>query len=96
MKKVLIVTLWGALLSTTLAAASPQQVTAPDTKLVNINTATADQLQALAGIGPSIAKRIVEYRQQHGGFEQVEDLLLVRGIGEKKFLQLKAQVTVGD
>jgi competence protein ComEA len=69
--------------------ASPAGATA-----VNINTATASQLEGLPGIGKATADRIVEYRQKNGGFKKVEDLMNVRGIGEKSFLKLKPLVTV--
>ena len=62
---------------------------------VNINTASATDLQALPGIGAKTAERIVEYRQKNGPFKKVEDLMNVRGIGEKNFLKLKPQLTVG-
>ncbi len=61
---------------------------------VNINTATVDQLNALPGIGPKMAQRIVDYRQKNGGFKKVEDLMNIQGIGEKNFLKLKPLVTV--
>ena len=61
---------------------------------VNLNTATTAQLEALPGIGPSTAKRIVDYRQQNGGFKRLEELMNVRGIGETNFLKLKALVTL--
>ncbi len=61
---------------------------------VNLNTATAAELQGLPNIGPATAARIVEYRQKNGGFKKVEDLMNVRGIGEKSFLKLKPLVTV--
>ena len=72
------------------APKAPDTVTAP----VNLNTATAAQLESLPGIGPDMAQRIVEYRQQNGGFKKVEDLMNVRGIGEASFLKLKALITV--
>lgn len=60
---------------------------------VNINTASAEQLQMLPRVGPAIAERIVEYREAQG-FEAPEDLLLVKGIGEKTFELLEDYVTV--
>ena len=63
--------------------------------MVNLNSATVPQLEALPGIGRSTAERIVEYRQKSGGFKKVEDLMNVQGIGEKSFLKLKPLVTVG-
>lgn len=50
---------------------------------INLNTADAERLQTLPGIGPARAEAIVAYRQQHGNFSSVEDLLEVKGIGEK-------------
>jgi competence protein ComEA len=64
------------------------------TAVVNINTATAADLEALPGIGAKTAARIVEYRQKNGPFKKVEDLMNVQGIGEKNFLKLKPQITV--
>ncbi len=62
---------------------------------VNINTATAAELEALPGIGPATAKRILEYREKSGPFKKLEDLMNVRGIGEKAFLRLRPLVTIG-
>jgi len=75
-------------------AASPAANNAASA-LVNINTATPDQLGALPGIGPKMASRIVEFRQKNGGFKKIEDLMQIQGIGEKNFLKLKPLVTVG-
>jgi competence protein ComEA len=66
----------------------------PVTSPININTATASELDALPGIGAKTAARIVEYRQKNGPFKKVEELMNVRGVGEKNFLKLKSQITV--
>ncbi len=63
--------------------------------IVNINTASAKELDALPGIGAKTAALIVEYRQKNGPFKKVEELMNVRGVGEKSFLKLKPQLTVG-
>ena len=62
--------------------------------LVNINTATAEQLQNLPNIGEVRAKAIIDYREEHGGFKAIEELQEVSGIGEKTFEHLSAYVTV--
>jgi competence protein ComEA len=62
--------------------------------LLNLNTATQEQLEALDGVGPSTARKILDHRQQKGGFTRVEDLGEIGGIGEKKLASLRAQVTV--
>jgi competence ComEA-like helix-hairpin-helix protein len=64
--------------------------------LLNINTATASQLEALPGIGPTTAQQIVNYRSQHGPFPQIESLLQVPGIGPITFERIKFFITVGD
>ena len=86
--------------ASTVAAA---QSKAPSTKaapapesVVNLNTATATQIATLPGIGETAAQRIIEYREKNGGFKKVEELMNVKGIGEKSFLKLKPLVTVGD
>ena len=61
---------------------------------ININRATAAELDSLDGIGPVIAKRIIEYRKINGSFTSIEDLQKVSGIGGAKFAQIKAKVRV--
>jgi comEA protein len=63
--------------------------------VVNLNTASAADLENLPGVGAKMAERIVEYRQKNGPFKKIEDLMNVKGIGEKNFLKLKARLTVG-
>jgi competence protein ComEA len=61
---------------------------------VNLNTATAAELETLPGIGASTAARILEYRQKNGPFKKIEELMNVQGVGEKSFLKLRQQITV--
>ena len=64
--------------------------------VVNLNTATATQIATLPGVGEKAAQRIIEYREKNGGFKKIEELMNVKGIGEKSFLKLKPLITVGD
>jgi len=64
------------------------------TGTVNINSATENELIALPGIGPSKAHAIAEYRQQHGGFQSVDDLRQVKGIGAATLDKLRAHVVL--
>ena len=63
-------------------------------KKVNINIANQSELETLPGIGESIASRIIEYREQNGKFQKIEDLQNVKGIGDSKFAKIKDLVTV--
>jgi len=62
---------------------------------ININTAQSEELQKLPRVGPAVAQRILDYRKENGNFKRIEDLMKVRGIGEKVFGQLKDLITVG-
>jgi len=62
--------------------------------LVNINTATQAELEALPGIGPAYAQRIIAYREAHGPFQRLEDLLEVSGIGPARYAQLEGLITI--
>ncbi len=61
---------------------------------VNINTANLNELDSLPGIGPSLAKRIIEYREENGNFKSIEELQNVKGIGDAKYSDIKDNVTV--
>lgn len=65
------------------------------TALININTADAQTLDLLPGIGPSYAQRIIDYRTANGAFGTVEEIMNVSGIGEKTFAKMKDLITVG-
>ncbi len=73
---------------------SGEATATPSGDLVNINTASADVLATLPGIGPTTAQRIVDYRTENGPFARVEDLLNVAGIGPATFDNIQALVTV--
>ena len=75
-------------------AGSSSKARATAANPVNLNSASAAQLQTLPGVGASAAQRIVEYRQKNGNFKKIEELMNVKGIGEKSFLKLKALITV--
>lgn len=83
-----------ALLTSTgvaLAASQP----APETK-INLNTASAEQLTALPGVGEKLAARIVEYRQKSGAFKSVQELMNVKGVGEKNLARIQGHLTLGE
>ena len=61
---------------------------------LNLNTATTKELEAVPGIGPALAKRIIEFRMKKGGFKRVEELLAIPGISEKKWKTLRDYFTV--
>ncbi|HNT32814.1 MAG: helix-hairpin-helix domain-containing protein [Acidobacteria bacterium] len=61
---------------------------------INLNTAPLDELQKLPGVGAAIAQRIIDFRKMNGPFKKIEDLMKVRGIGEKLFLRFKDQLSV--
>ena len=71
------------------------EVPAPENGLrININTASAVELEKLPGVGIAIAQRIVTYREQYGSFRRPEHLLMVRGISDRKFREIRPMIVV--
>ena len=83
-----------AALAQTSKPATAAKARATAANPVNLNSASTAQLQTLPGIGASTAQRIVDYRQKNGSFKKIEELMNVKGIGEKSFLKLKPLITV--
>jgi len=80
-----------------VSAVSAQGGPSPEleAKKININTASQVELQKLPRIGEVVAQRIIEFREKNGKFKKIEELMKVRGIGEKTFDNLKDLITVG-
>jgi competence protein ComEA len=74
------------------AGAAADEATAAAGAPVSLNTATAEQLDELDGVGPATAEKILEWRKQHGGFSSIDDLKQISGIGPKRFDALKDKV----
>ena len=83
-----------ALLFCSAARAADGASAAGDGKKVNINQATAEQIANLPRVGQKAAQRVVDYRKAHGPFARPEDLMEVKGFGEKRFEQLKPYIAV--
>ena len=92
MKRFLIAVL--AVGSMTFSVLQPVHAAEAQAKVVNINTASVQELELLHGVGPATANRIAEYRTEHGGFKNADELVQVRGIGEKKYEKMKEQVSI--
>ena len=85
---------WIAALALALMASSSSAVT--EQAPIDLNTASVTQLNELSGIGGSKAQAIVDYREKNGPFETVDDLLNVKGIGDKLLAKLRPQLTVSN
>lgn len=78
------------------AAKPPVTATVMSTEIVNLNSATAAQIASLPGIGLKTAELVVQYRTKNGPFKKIEEVMNVRGIGEKSFLKIKDRLTVAQ
>lgn len=83
----------GAGVTVDTAVAVPQETIAPEVVPLDLNTAAAEELMELPGIGPELAERILQYRTEHGGFSTTEELMQVSGIGEGKLAALEGRIT---
>lgn len=85
------------ILASMIALLFPHQILAAKTqeKKININTASSTELQKLPRIGEKVAQRIIDFREKHGKFKKIEELMKVKGIGEKMFDNLKDLIAVG-
>ncbi len=84
------------LTGTSLAGQSKEKPSSASEIKVDVNQAGVAELSKLPGIGDQVAKRIIAYREENGPFEKAEELMNVRGIGEKSFLKLQPHVTLGS
>jgi competence protein ComEA len=78
-----------------LCAAANAGKKKPPAKPVNINTATSEELQQVPGIGPATAQKILQMRKSYGAFKSVDDLLAIRGLGQKRLEKMRKYLTVG-
>jgi len=90
----LLVILAMTAVSTVSLGAAEKQAAAGSDKLVNINTADAGQLEKLPQVGPKMALRILDFRKNNGSFKRPQDLMKVKGIGEKIFARLQPLITI--
>ena len=99
MKRYLLIVALLALVG--IAGVSPVYVVAAENPVasatvetIHLNQATAEELQALPGVGPALSERIVLYRTEHGPFSSVDQLTEVSGVGQAKLVKLRSQLTV--
>ena len=85
----------GAVSAVPTAPETPEAPSLADVSPIDINTADASTLALLPGVGDTLASRIVDYREAHGSFAAVEDIMNVSGIGEGKFAEIRDYITTG-
>src|SRR5215470_4809631 len=90
-----LIAVYAALLAMTLCGITAGTTKKPPLKPVNINTANSEQLQQVPGIGPATAQKILQMRKSYGPFKSVDDLLAIRGLGQKRLDKMRKYLTVG-
>jgi competence ComEA-like helix-hairpin-helix protein len=78
--------------TTALAVENSSSRRSAHQKCVNLNTATAEELASLRGIGEVIAKRVIDYRERHGPFRRREEIIIIEGFSEKKYLEIAGSI----
>jgi len=95
-QKSLVFSLALALVLTTFFSVQAYSNSKDGDRKININTASSVELQELPHVGEKVAQRIIDFREQNGKFKKVEEIMKVRGIGEKTFEKIKDLITVGE
>ena len=99
MNRILATLVWlamaGAPLALPACAALPQKAASSRPAVIDINRASAEDFARLPGVGPKLAQQIVDYRTKQGPFRRVEDLMIIKGMGSKKWKALRPFVCVG-
>jgi len=91
----IVLALGGAAAAPVAAApAAPAKAGASEARPIDLNTADAAALESVPGIGKSLSQRILAFREKNGPFKKIEEIMNVRGIGEKSFLRIKDRLTV--
>src|SRR5215469_17638451 len=90
-----LITVYVALLAMALCGITSATTKKPPLKPININTANSEELQQVPGIGPATAQKILQMRKSYGLFKSVDDLLAIRGLGQKRLNKMRKYLTVG-
>lgn len=77
-----------------IASVHSYDITTPENEIINVNTASSEELQTLKGIGETKAAAIIEYRTTNGGFKTIEEIIRVKGIGEATLEKIRDKITV--
>jgi len=96
MIKGLVLSVVLGLLFSTFLSFQAQAAPKASEKKININTASLAELQKLPRVGEKVAQRIIDFRKKNGRFRRIEDIMKVKGIGEKMFKRIKDLITVGE